>query len=66
MNGAIAPGTHAEKSPHKGEHDNARTHTHEHFHKLVHTFGFKIHHTCNKKKSTNKDIFEQEQKKFLK
>lgn len=32
------------------------THTHEHFHKLVHTFGFKIHHTC-KKKSTNKDIW---------
>lgn len=28
MNGAIAPGSHAEKSPHKGEHDNARTHTH--------------------------------------
>lgn len=28
MNEAIAPGSHAEKSPHKGEHDNARTHTH--------------------------------------
>lgn len=27
MNEAIAPGSHAEKSPHKGEHDNARTHT---------------------------------------
>lgn len=28
MNGDMAPGSHAEKSPHKGEHDNARTHTH--------------------------------------
>lgn len=68
MNGAIAPGSHAEKSPYKGEHDNARTHTHEHFHKPIHTFGFETHHTCKKKQkqSTNKDIFEQEQKKFLK
>lgn len=50
MNGAIAPGSHAEKSPHKGEHDNARTHTHKHFHKPIHTFGFKTHHTLRGKK----------------
>lgn len=56
-----------QRNPHTKENMTMRghTHTHEHFHKLVHTFGFKIHHTC-KKKSTNKDIFEQEQKKFLK
>lgn len=66
MNGAIAPGSHAEKSPHKGEHDNARTHTHTSTFTSLFTPLASKYTIHAKKKSTNKDIFEQEQKKFLK
>lgn len=67
MNEAIAPGSHAEKSPHKGEHDNARTHTHTRaLSQACSHLWLQNTPYMEKKKSTNKDIFEQEQKKFLK
>lgn len=63
MNGAIAPGSHAEKSPHKGEHDNARTHTST-FISLFTPLASK--YTIHAKKKAQIKTFEQEQKKFLK
>lgn len=62
MNEAIAPGSHAEKSPHKGEHDNARTHTST-FTSLFTPLASKYTIHATTKKAQIK-TFEQEQKKI--